>query len=422
MIGYQFLRLPFYGGPIESKIAEAFAFCYAAQYADTSVSNRMAESYKRAWDFDDWTFTPSQFLGRPGYVRVTFGGDYRPKTLLAIKGFGSWPALVNLRGGIGPQTVATWPGHNTNLDGKVYGAFADYAATIVSELDVHLGSISVSQMRNTPFVITGFSMGAAIAEIIATMMKRRWGINNVRLIKFASPKVGTAAWVNQRTMSQDKWSVYTHLDPIVYAPLSTPRLAGLTSNSLVPAYVNDSMAEFHDLQGTPAGGRRLSPVEAFRAIATIPPGMPARDNAWWWHHWNTYRYALCSLLQAGGFPTADRLIHLEHTDENAWGSRFSLRANDWASLITLTSPPPADRDPAVTIEATRIAETIRMREAAMTVDTDADSTGGGWLDSDFIGGSGGGDVGSPPPDPSPVSPVVRVQRTTRTRRPVVPVP
>lgn len=421
-----YLRVPFYAASPETQITEAWAWCQYAQYCDQTISARMTESYMRAWDPDSITVTPT-VSGLPGYVTVKYSPPYRPRALLAIRGYTALSDLLPIRNGHSVQQV---PGISS---GTVYSLFRNYANTLYTNLLAN--PVFMAEMDNLtqPFVFTGFSLGAAIATIVGAMFRVRNRAKKIRVVTFASPRIGTPRFFANDFVTEDTTNIYVAGDPMQWFPVRA--YSGWSVVGPVASLVTGTVHQNLTLAGADVNDPTPSQTDLFRLLWAIPLTAPiARNNRWWFHQWNSYRYAICSMARRHDRELGIRITHLETNQDNIWGRDFQDRMNDWGPLVAMEDPPPADFDAKLPNGEVVFNETIRPREVAAQLGDVEWSGGGGGGDVDVeddepVGGQGGGgvDEGIPPIGlMQPLAPLVPlvIQRTrvTRTRRTPVVVP
>lgn len=396
--------LPQLGINSMAEMTEAFFLSTIASYPDAVLTSRVFQSYQRAWGFTECKVYPK--VGRVPSFSVTSYHDTNPKKIVvAIAGISSLSDLNNsLFGNLGAVTVISgW--------GQVLSFYRDCANAIrtVLEADPNWGAIASPFTRHA-ITFTGFSLGAAIAEILTAMYRIQYPAFNIRLYKFAAPRVGTLGWRNATEANLNKLNFYIYGDPIWRLPTETWfREAALPFRlDVLPGFLcADSFATGMNAMGVLSDGYfPYSALDMIGIMSRLPfysnfvqDPLDPNNNPWWWHLRTTMRFAFCNFWARGQNQTMkDRVLYLEHPDENSWQQNFVAGGNVTGNMLEILAPPPADH---------AIAPEVQQRAFEL-----AAGAGGGGEWADDRGAGGEGDWGDIAPA-AQAGPQLRVRITQR---------
>lgn len=362
---------------------EALAFTALASYCDQAIQPRVLLSFQRAFDVNSLWMVNRVSNGHPGYCIGNFQTKPMQKVIVAVEGTTAWSQVVdlynlNVRASVG------------SLQGYVYKKFADHAAAIYTEL---LGNTNFNWALGTlgaPIIFTGFSLGAAVAEVLAAMFRAAYPRKAFKVIKFASPRVGTVRWVAGRVGAVARDAVYFGRDPIDLFPYTLPEGAGLST--LNPLYNYTAWA-------TSPEGTRLSinpaetplPVnhqggyqQAGQAARSLRQTMD-RANQWSDHDkWYYYLGFLRNYVNTGNKNFEARARYLEFNDRNQFGQAYQGDTGITIAMETLEAPEP---DP---VEIDFSNEELNAMNDAL-VNAGADAVDCVFRDTPEGGTGGGGD-------------------------------
>src|SRR6185295_603081 len=143
---------------------ECFALCYLASYSDVGIATRSFVSFQRAWGLDNMQRREVVPGGRPAYVIGYWPGINLGRLTVAIEGMRTTSQLWQ-----------AWVGYNSvnaaGQNGRVFNAWKLHAETIYGELLANTAFMEVFNRLNTAVTLTGFSMGAAVAEYLSFLFK-----------------------------------------------------------------------------------------------------------------------------------------------------------------------------------------------------------------------------------------------------------
>lgn len=319
-----------------NETVEAFAMCYLSAYSSGTVQTRPLQSYQRAWGFDNLKLWPRVPGGRPGWTLTFYTSGARTHIILAIEGMTSINQLIAAGATLNANQVGSLPG-------RVVSIFDDYATAILATLLADADFIAATDHRRYTMTITGFSMGAAVAEVLAAKLMAGDPTRQIKLIKFASPRVGNQNWLEGYDQRIDKSSWYTPLDPIhTYPqtlfsrgafPLATLQVYTFLERDPYPRILSQTGAVSDSLV-------TLSTLDANLALVDLTREMNT-GNRWYTHQLVAYRYFMqFRLANNGRFLNYYRFAYLEHNDENSWQVNFQPGGGINANMALVLAPAP----------------------------------------------------------------------------------
>ncbi len=321
---------------------EAYMMTYLAAYNGAALSTRCLDAYQRAWGMSDITLFPRIAGNRPAFAMVRYMGAGPNKVIIAMEGTTSPNQLWNLPDGhIGTASVVP-------LSGRVWGIAGEYAFAIRQILTVNDAFNAAIAIPGCNVTFTGFSLGAAIAEIMAFQHKNQFPTHQVHVQKFACPRVGTHNWVVNQNPRVHVKSTYYHIDPVQEFPNVTCRIAGFgIGGSILPQ--NDNYRKNANMQVIkPDGELSDGHSDGYRGNPMLAAAAFYRDHAepnpWFYHDRHQYRYALQNMSHPDHL--AYRLGYLEHNDENTWQSMFRRGGGVRPEMLALGAPAPDNTRPA----------------------------------------------------------------------------
>lgn len=316
---------------------ECFALTYLASYNTNDLGTRTRESFRRAYAPDTLMVVPRVPGGRPAFSFAKWTGAALPRMTVAIEGMTSLSQLWVSQSGTAAAAMTPLPGY-------VYGAFKTYAETIYNTIKNDPVVFGAGFLPQTGIQFTGFSMGAAIAEIVATLFQKDFPTLNVRLWKFASPRVGNAAWTQSVERVVNTENTYVGRDRIDVIPYMTNTEIAFFDNPLNrfhTLYARNEPFERIDIQGRPINTDNGDGLRQYLEVIGDRNRTVESSNFWLWHNYDAYRLALCNQAVNHNSDSQDRFRYLEFDDDNGWQVNYRGGAVAWAGLKEMlgTNPP-----------------------------------------------------------------------------------
>lgn len=342
MIDRSMLRLPW--SPVQGKLnqTETLGLTLLARYNAGAIPARVATSFRRAFAMDFLERHPVVPGGRPGYVVSIWNGDGMKRITVAIEGMRT-PS----------QLWAGWAGFNSVLvagsPGRVFHAFDTYADTIRAEL---LNSSDFTAAFNSPNVgvcFAGFSLGAAVAEVLAVKFRAASPQRQYQLSKWGACRTGNGAWVNGNQFPSDRGNFYCVNDPVFHYPYMTMHQLNVREALWSQGWTNFAVptpSQVFYMSGEAAPNLvedRLishlrSQIDTQRAITP--------ENPWYYHRAEAYRLMMFNSCELGHAATAleahYRFRFLEYDDDNNWWGNYTTGQITYEGLTQLLGSPPAD--------------------------------------------------------------------------------
>jgi len=373
------------------EIQEAFALCYLAAYNDQAIQPRVFQSFNRAYGPDFLFQTPFVDGGRPGYCIAQWNSPLMKRVTVAIEGARSFAQFRTVWGGVVGQSSLT--GHL----GACWTTAKTYADQIHTLLMADSNFTSMLALTPCPITFTGYSLGAAIAEILAERFSISHPLKGRSCIKFASPRVGNPQWISGRSRTTRRASVYCGRDPIDLFPQFSPSLTGLETlgNLGSPVYATDPAASRFAVLG-----EEETAFYEGGSGQVIRYGRAARQtidatNPWFDHQRGIYRMMFCNLTNPWSSLDKWRFRYLEFNDENSWGVAYRP---DRVPSVAMEYLNPTQPNP---VEVDIAPQIIQVAREALDPDIGGTSVGGEW------GWSGGSDDDLVAQIPDPVLPTMR---------------
>jgi hypothetical protein len=342
MLSRSLSRLPW--SPVQDKLhqCETLSLVLLSRYANGTIPARVYESFVRSWGMSYLLRFPAVDGGRPGYVIAMWPDDGLNRITIAIEGMRTPNQLRTAFGGFNSAVFAPNPG-------RVYEAFLTHANTIYAELLAHTSFMSVFNRNNISVCFAGFSLGAAVAEVLSQKFLNIHGPKRYQLSKWASPRVGNAAWASQENLIFDRCNFYTLNDPIHLFPYVT--LANISTRAFDWAPTHTNYAQNSPRLTLDLSGRAdLTPQDdgslAYTRACIAAQGAMTPANVWYWHKSDAYRLTMFNSLNGPGVANAEgtlRFQTLEFDDDNGWQFNYQDGQQDYAGLTQIYDPPPADR-------------------------------------------------------------------------------
>lgn len=362
---------------------ENLALTLLSYYTADEVSSRVIDSFKRAFGMDDILFVPPGTNNTPKAVIAVWNGseNLARRATLAIQGYSS---ITQLKSSF--QNFSTVDAFTGNLPGHVWTQPKIFADDLWTRVFSTTASFATPFSLQAPgsmlaFNLTGFSLGAAIAEILAYKMKSKRFTTNIRLEKFGSPRVGTRAWNRGLDRRVFRVSHYCDRDPVSLWPFmnsSTLNLMGPTGLPFTAHYAPEPTPlrcsfGFEETLPEPAD-TVLSAIESELQFVLID----MVNRPWNFHSSDQYlAHFLIGCRRAGG-AIEKRFRYLEYPGRNNIGDSFPYGAQFQAlQNINLGSPPDPYGTPLPSSEQ-RVVETRALQPVIPQQSSDGE--GGGDID------------------------------------------
>lgn len=323
------------------KQAECFSLCYLSRYPDEAIPPRVDASFKRAWGMTTLYRKPAVTGGRPGYAVAIWPDAGLTRVTVAIDGIAS---ASQLRTHFGTQVSVRY----APARGRVLQSFAAYADTIYAELMANAFFLDGFNRLNTQITFTGFSMGAALAEVLSVKCFLAHGAKRYQVVKFGSPRVGNAAWASPENLMWDRLDVYVHNDPIHLFPYSTFKYSGLLApdlDNIITSYAQNAPVATRTIVGENSTTPQADSTYAYSRAGIAGLAAMTPDNVWYYHFADAYRLMLMNRTAENIQGLSDewfRFHFLEFDDDNQWGTIFTTGQETYAGLTGLADPPPSD--------------------------------------------------------------------------------
>lgn len=324
------------------KVLEDFAYVYWAGYAGSAIDARVNQALQRAWGHTSASLVAGVGGNQPGYVQAYWDEPGNTRITIAIAGLTVLNQLATYLQT--PGSIAATP-----LPGHVFNAFLTQANVIKAQLLADTSFTNRMAAGGTQLTITGFSLGAAIAEILASQFQALYPTKPVRCKGFAAPRVGTAAWANGTGVVRNRSANYVESDPIHLFPYITPPTISVLpvgGSPVFSCYAPTINQLVHSIQGEEGRGELPDNVRAYSLATSLLLAPLVGTNPWIWHDIRWYRLAYCNLVSERGDQSMFRFRYLEYNNENTWGINCRQGTSSFAGLEVLngTQPPPIDVD------------------------------------------------------------------------------
>lgn len=322
---------------------EGFMAAYLASYNAAGTNPRVVQSYTRAFGFDAIYRFPR--VGQvPSFVVLKYVDGNNRRIVVGIEGVPNPSFLVTILCARGLPAVAA-------QQGRVLQLFWDAATSIMAQINA-AGILDTPATGIEDWQLSGYSLGAGIAEVMATRLGGTGANGSTRTVvctKYGSPRVGNANW-NNYLASRSDISIFTEYcgdDPIYNFPRQMPNTAYTAATSFGAIWTNFDLAsplavrDFYT--GDVARRHQGNTADLLRLVNYLTQSYSVPPNPWYWHSIFSYRLMLMNRL--GGL-TVDldyyRFRWLEHEDENSFGSTWQRGVAMARSAFTLLDPPPDD--------------------------------------------------------------------------------
>lgn len=323
-------------------MVETYALTHLAQYTNSVWGARVTESFVRAFGMDVLARVAPVGGGRPGYTIAYYHGDYLTKIVVAIEGMRNPSQLWQAFSGVN-STVYGPP------RSRVFNAFLTHANTIYAELAANAQFQTFFTARRVHFVLTGFSLGAAIAEVLSEKFRTGHPTKSVYLVKYGSPRVGNSLWALGPNIPTQRVNYYCGLDPVCFVPNSTMAnlefIRPLIMQDHFTLYQINSPIRRWDTDGNRVDGVDVDDYREYLAACAFLGRPRNESNPWYWHHEGAYRLMVMARVahQFGEVNESRiRLQYLEYPGDNRFGELWQPGRTDYLDLISESDPPPAD--------------------------------------------------------------------------------
>lgn len=324
-------------------LCQSFALAHLASYNNPGPQAHVWEtSFYRAFAINNFVWWPRVPGGRPAVVMAYIPYGLTAHLVVAVEGMTSLS-----------QIWSAWTGAHTyvpvpNLPGVVHGTFKSYADDILALVYANSYWANVINERTTFVTFCGFSMGAAVAEIMAYTHRKTYRSQAIFCHKFGAPRFASDIWVNRRDAGVSHQSIYLGGDPVTDllvrgmtrtsdGVFGMPN--GVTENVLDPNA--ESWTLFGERDGVPP------PISNRSALHSYAQSRQAITNAnpWRNHLGKAYRYMFCRYASRSADLLNLRMLYLEYPDESNWQLIWrNLTPPDFSGLEILIPPPPSYDD------------------------------------------------------------------------------
>lgn len=322
----------------EGEMAEAFAYCYLASYAHNVIPARVLTCFERAYGQTNIYRFPRVLNTSPNILVAQIPYPWGNRVIIAIEGTSNAVQLFQ------ETMLSALAAPTATPAGRVVSFFAGIATAAATAMSAIPPVLALLSDPRSEITVTGYSLGAGIAEVMAATMQYLAPTRKIRLRTFAKPRVGNAEWVRNRPAQMSIRSIYRFGDMVHSLPNDGIRVhsIGPISGMGVPTfYVADPESEYWVADGL---GRESIPAVttydqlrfAANYFRTVTPSNPIYQ-----HVMNSYRHMMCNRLSRQRDLDAERFLNLEYPDDNKWQSVW-VPGQTWEpTWIELLDPPPA---------------------------------------------------------------------------------
>lgn len=336
--------------------AQCLAYSCLSYYTDFAIEPRVAQSFERAWGHNTLIKFP-KVVGltgpnTPGFMAFIWNDGTFKRVLIAVQGTTDSSQNAN-----NPVSECLVPAFRldgmTGRSGAVYRQWNRLANDVWAQVQAHPVLWAAINTERTVMTFTGHSLGAAVAEVLASNFKQLNPWRRVRLCKFASPRVGTSRWEPFLGTSVPTMSIYCGRDPIHFVPASGLRMdVNLNPLSgLAPVTIWQNLRRDHvvyrirrDGPQWTIGFRDDGLYNEVAAVAWLASAMtPA--NPWFDHLVSSYRLGMMNFAASINDTLKTRFNYLELPNENIWQSVFVPGSGDWRNWNAIDTIQPEAYNP-----------------------------------------------------------------------------
>lgn len=342
----------------QEEIAQALAFSCLSYYTSGEVNERSQLSFRRAWG-DHYIVRvpptgPTIGIHSPGWIAAIWNDGDTCRLLLAVQGLTSASQLTRTTI---TQGFFSWPIALRGLSGRsghVYGQFKNQADEIWAAIAAHPQISPILAMPRCAITFVGHSLGAAIAEVMASNLKYNQPQKRVRLIKFASPRIGTRTWAPFSGTAVPMANVLCGRDPIHFFPFRALRLSAGFNFEIDPLAAitftqhlcrDDNVIKMRRegpgwSVGYGSDGDLLNGLAALGSAGSS--NLP--ESPWFDHHIWSYRLAMMQYCASIRDAMELRFNYLEMPNETQWQFSFQPGRTDWRNWF-INAPVESDHLP-----------------------------------------------------------------------------
>lgn len=319
---------------------EAFACVYWASYEDVAANPRSDTSMRRSYGMDRFFHFPRIPNGRPAWALMLWDGPDVYKAVIAIEGAMTTSQITNCR----RNAFATFA---NPLTGMFFGTFVTQSAIIQAEMAAHTQLHEAWIDRRYKWTYAGFSLGAALAEMLAEFHSAAFPSDPLELFKFASPRVGNSRYIRLRSRNILRRSYYNGNDPIdVYPSASAALDIGIWPPQGAfghQQFASDECAERFTWEGETLPPFHEGGIIAMAQYADRLNGMNHPSSPWYDHLLGSYRYMLAKKAFRQSDEIRARFHSWEGPNENnfQWGMPIH-NYDDYGFVPAVQAPAPAE--------------------------------------------------------------------------------
>jgi hypothetical protein len=308
----------------QGEVLEALAYTYLTSYVPSALNTTQLQPYYRAWGPNLIKLVLGNGTDRPDYVMAFYTGGQNVKVIVAVRGvsnvIGLFRAAVNFTG----VQVGTRPG-------LVYSSWKSGADAVKASILADTDYVGLTYNKPVSITFTGFSRGAAIAEVLGEEFQTAFPAMSISVIKFASPAVGNASWVNYGGRVFPMLSIFNDADPINGLPSS----AVIDGNLFGSGYAGGRNM-FYAFDRNPARYNWNTLVQDGTVVGQVNPLIQTMiqfpNGPWVFHSVAMYRKLFGRMLVPQYTLNKYRFNYLSFPDENNFG--YDCYANPLVTSFT----------------------------------------------------------------------------------------
>lgn len=296
---------------------------------------------RRSYGMDRFFHFPRIPNGRPAWALMLWDGPDVYKAVIAIEGAMTTSQITHCR----RNAFATFA---NPLTGMFFGTFVTQSAVIQAEMAAHTQLHEAWIDRRYKWTYTGFSLGAALAEMLAEFHSAAFPSDHLELCKFASPRVGNLRYMNNRGRNILRRSYYNGNDPIdVYPSASAALDLGIWPPQGAfgfQGFVSDGSAERFTWEGETLPPFHEGGIIAMAQYSNTLNSMNHPASPWYDHLLGSYRFMLKQKAFRETHETWARFNSWEGPNENnfVFGPP-PHRYDDYTWAAAVQVPPPAEQ-------------------------------------------------------------------------------